>query len=85
MKSTNRREFLKKSTATAAGLMLSVPVVKSGFAKKCPNDTINVAVVGIRGKGGMYGGGGHYLIIVKCQVSGLQHYATLMKDYSRKQ
>ena len=61
MKSTNRREFLKKSTATAAGLMLSVPVVKSGFAKKSPNDTINVAVVGIRGKGGMYGGGGHYL------------------------
>lgn len=61
MKATNRREFLKKTTTTAAGLMLSVPVVKSGFAKKCPNDTINVAVVGIRGKGGMYGGGGHYL------------------------
>ncbi len=61
MKSTNRREFLKKTTTTAAGLMLSVPVVKSGFAKKSPNDTINVAVVGVRGKGGLYGGGGHYL------------------------
>jgi predicted dehydrogenase len=61
MKTTNRREFLKTTTTTAAGLMLSVPVLKGGFANKSPNDIINVAVVGVRGKGGMYGGGGHYL------------------------
>ncbi|MGM0377960.1 MAG: Gfo/Idh/MocA family protein [Bacteroidota bacterium] len=61
MKATNRREFLKTTTTTATGLILSVPVVKSGFSNKSPNDIINVAVVGIRGKGGIYGGGGHYL------------------------
>jgi predicted dehydrogenase len=60
MESTNRREFLKTTTATAAGMMLNAPIVKSGFLKRSPNDTINVAVVGIRGKGGIYGGGGHY-------------------------
>lgn len=61
MKATNRREFLKTTSTTAAGLILTPTVIKSGFANKSPNDTINVAVVGIRGKGGMYGGGGHYL------------------------
>ena len=61
MKSTNRREFLKKSTASAAGLILSGPVVKGGFAKKSPNETINVAVVGIRSRGGVgYGKRSHY-------------------------
>ncbi len=60
MKSVNRRGFLKKSAVTAAGLMVSAPIVKKGFAKNSPNETINVAVVGIRDRGGIYGGGGHY-------------------------
>ena len=63
MKSTNRREFIKNTTTTAAGMMLSAPVIKAGFGNKSPNDIINVAVVGIRGKGGMYGGGGHYAVL----------------------
>ena len=62
MNVTNRREFIKKTTTTAAGMMLSAPVIKAGFGNKSPNDIINVAVVGIRGKGGMYGGGGHYAV-----------------------
>ena len=61
MKAKNRRDFLKTTTTTTAGLMFSFPVLKSGFRNKSPNDTINIAVIGIRGKGGMYGGGGHYL------------------------
>lgn len=61
MKLTNRREFLTTSATAAAGAILSVPAIKSGFAQQSQNDTVNVAVVGIRGKGGMYGGGGHYV------------------------
>src|SRR5680860_217752 len=61
MKTTNRREFLSTTTKTAAGIVLSAPLVNAGFSTKSPNDTINVAVVGVRGKGGLYGGGGHYL------------------------
>ncbi len=59
MKSQNRRDFIKSTSASAAGLMLSVPVLKPGFANKSPNDIINVAVAGIRSRGGYYGGGGH--------------------------
>lgn len=38
---------------------MSVPVFNLGFANKSPNDIINVAVAGIRSRGGFYGGGGH--------------------------
>lgn len=65
MKATSRREFLSTTTKTAAGLALSVPLINTGFSTKSPNDTINVAVVGIRGKGGMYDGGGHYINFCK--------------------
>ena len=54
MKSTNRREFLKKSAATAAGLMFSSPVVKGNFANSSPNDVINIAVAGIRSRGAQH-------------------------------
>jgi len=60
MKPINRRGFLKKSTVAAAGVIASAPVVKKGFAKNSPNETINVAVVGIRSRGGYYNGRGHY-------------------------
>jgi len=51
MKSVNRRSFLKKSAVTAAGIMVSSPVIKKGFAKNSPNETVNVAVIGIGGAG----------------------------------
>lgn len=51
MKTTNRREFIKTTTTAAAGLMFTFPTLKTGFANKSANDTINVAVAGIRGKG----------------------------------
>ena len=65
MESINRRNFLKKSTAAAAGTMLSAPAVVKGFAKNSPNDTINVAVVGIGGRGGYYNGQGHSHVFSK--------------------
>jgi len=60
MKTTNRREFLKKSTAALGGAMIGAPMVKSGFANNSPQDTVNIAVAGIRSRGAIYGGGGHY-------------------------
>jgi len=61
MESINRRGFLKKSAVTAAGLVVSAPAVRKGFAKDSPNERVNVAVVGIhgRGGGGPAGGIGH--------------------------
>ena len=65
MKSINRRGFLKKSAITTAGLAAGASAVKAGYAVKSPNDTINVAVVGIRSRGGDYNGNGHYATLSK--------------------
>jgi len=51
MESINRRGFLKKSAVAAAGLMVSAPMVKKGFAKNSPNETVNIGVTGIRSRG----------------------------------
>ena len=51
MQSVNRRRFLKNSAVTTAGLMVSSPIVKRSFAQKSPNETINIAVIGINGRG----------------------------------
>ncbi|MCK5267860.1 MAG: Gfo/Idh/MocA family oxidoreductase [Spirochaetes bacterium] len=51
----NRRGFLKNSAVTSAGLMVGAPIVKKSFAKNSPNETVNVAVVGIHNRGkGLY-------------------------------
>ncbi len=58
--SINRRRFIKKSMAASAGLAIGAPAYIKGYAKNKPNETINVAVVGIRSRGGYYyGGTGH--------------------------
>ncbi|MFC1562616.1 Gfo/Idh/MocA family oxidoreductase [candidate division KSB1 bacterium] len=51
MESINRRNFLKKSAVTAGGLMIGSPIVKKSFAKNSPNETINIAVAGMRIRG----------------------------------
>ncbi|MFC1562563.1 Gfo/Idh/MocA family oxidoreductase [candidate division KSB1 bacterium] len=51
MQPINRRRFLKTSATTTVGLTVSAPFVKKGFAKNSPNETINIAVVGINGRG----------------------------------
>jgi len=51
MKNINRRTFLKKTTAASAGVMVSKPVISRASKKNSPNDTINIAVIGIRSRG----------------------------------
>jgi predicted dehydrogenase len=43
----NRRAFLSKTTAATAGLVLALP--RRGRAYASPNETVNVAIIGIRG------------------------------------
>jgi predicted dehydrogenase len=43
----NRRHFLSKTAAATAGLALTLP--RQGRAQTSPNDTVNVAIIGIRG------------------------------------
>jgi predicted dehydrogenase len=60
MKSVERREFIKKSVAASAGLTVGAPAYIKGYMQNKPNEVINVAVAGIRSRGGYYyGGTGH--------------------------
>jgi predicted dehydrogenase len=43
----NRRDFLSKTAAATAGLAAALPA--RSYAQASPNDTINVAIIGIRG------------------------------------
>ncbi len=69
MKTENRRGFIKKSMLASAGLTVGTPAYIKGFAKNKPSDLINVAVVGIRDRGGYYGGGGHTANFTKIKNS----------------
>ena len=51
MKNIDRRGFLKNSAAASAALMAGLPAVNKSFAKNSPSDTVNIAVIGIRGRG----------------------------------
>ncbi|MCD6355409.1 MAG: Gfo/Idh/MocA family oxidoreductase [Prolixibacteraceae bacterium] len=50
MKNIERRSFIKKLTVASTGAMLSVPMVKNSRANS-PNESVNMAVVGIRSRG----------------------------------
>ena len=50
MKNLDRRSFIRKSTAASAGAMVS-PYIFGRPARKGPNSTIRVAVIGIRSRG----------------------------------
>jgi len=54
MDSMDRRNFLRKAGAGAVGLAAAGPWVKEGLSKNSPNETINVAVMGIRSRGSAY-------------------------------
>jgi predicted dehydrogenase len=43
----NRRDFLSKTAAATAGLAAALP--RRSYAQQSPNDTINVAIIGLRG------------------------------------
>lgn len=51
MDSMNRRGFLKTTAVTTAGLSFSAPAVKKAAADRSPNDTIHIAVTGLRNRG----------------------------------
>ncbi len=51
MELMNRRGFLSKSAVTSAGLIAGRSDGKKAFAKNSPNETINIAVAGIGGRG----------------------------------
>jgi len=51
MKNIDRRSFLKKSTVVSAAVMVSKPEISQTPRQNSPNDTINIAVIGIRSRG----------------------------------
>src|SRR5450759_380947 len=53
----------------SAGLAAGAPAYIKGFAQNKPSDVINVAVVGINGRGGLYGGSGHIASFTKIKNS----------------
>jgi predicted dehydrogenase len=69
MKSVKRRSFIKKSMVVSAGIAVGAPAYIKGFVQNKPSEVINVAVVGINGRGGLYGGGGHMASFTKIKDS----------------
>ena len=59
MKTEKRRTFIKKSAIASVGIALGAPAYIKGFAQVKPSDILNVGVIGINDRGGLYGGGGH--------------------------
>ncbi len=52
MRSINRRNFVKQVGAGTTGLIGAGPWIKTGFARQSPNNTVNIAIMGIRSRGG---------------------------------
>lgn len=59
MKTEKRRSFIKKSMVASAGVALGAPAYIKGYAQVQPSDVINVGVIGIHDRGGLYRGSGH--------------------------
>ncbi len=51
MLNIDRRSFIKKSSAASAGVIVSAPFAKHAMANTKANDTVNIAVIGIRSRG----------------------------------
>ncbi len=51
MENIDRRTFVKKSTVATAGVMMSAPLIHNSMANNSSNDTVNIAVIGIRSRG----------------------------------
>ncbi len=50
MKNIERRTFLKQVTAASSGAIMSVPFIQNSVTNS-PNETVNIAVIGIRSRG----------------------------------
>jgi len=76
-----RRTFLKSSAAAGAGLM----ILKSGVlqAGRSPNEKLNVAVIGVRGRGGSnLNGVKNENIVALCDLNA-KNLAAAAKDFPR--
>ena len=51
MQSIDRRSFIRKTSVASASVMVSAPLVQSSFARSRANETLNIAVIGIRSRG----------------------------------
>jgi predicted dehydrogenase len=51
MESIDRRSFIKKSGVVTAGTIVSKPLIDQAFKQKNPNNTVQVAVIGVRSRG----------------------------------
>jgi predicted dehydrogenase len=51
MQNIDRRSFIRKTSAASASVIVSTPLVHSGFARSQANETLNIAVIGIRSRG----------------------------------
>ena len=70
MNKLDRRDFLKKSGVASAGITLGAPAYIKDYVSNKPNETVNVAVAGIRSRGGYYyGGTGHTANFTKIKNS----------------
>src|SRR5678809_1771824 len=70
MENINRRGFIKNSAVLTAGIAAGAPAYIKGYAQNKPGEVINVAVVGIRSRGGYYyGGSGHTANFTKIKNS----------------
>ena len=54
MNSIKRRGFIKKSMIASAGLAIGAPAYIKGYVQNKPSEVINVAVVGIKSRGGAH-------------------------------
>src|SRR5680860_1731393 len=50
MKNIERRTFIKKLTVASTGAIISIPMIGNSRVNS-PNDSVNIAVVGIRNRG----------------------------------
>ncbi len=66
-----RREFIGRTSAAAAGLIILPSHVIGGLGHTAPSDKLNIAAIGIGGKGkgqpGKYGGA-KYSCIMRCRL-----------------
>jgi predicted dehydrogenase len=60
MKNSDRRTFIKQSGILTTGAFIGSPFINQALKQKSPNDTIHVAVIGIRSRGK-----DHYRTLVK--------------------
>lgn len=51
MLNIDRRSFIKKSSAASASVIVSAPFVQHVVANTKANETVNIAVIGIRSRG----------------------------------